>query len=195
MIVVKNNERKWRKKVQKEATNRTGRSADSQLCIHTDRQGKEKENRVNAKAEGIKKTRCSKKHAKTFVPSATAVLFSFPFSCGRTLVSVHCKECLWKQSFNTTTISGRHKEKVTREVLEAFYIHGGGRNCISAASVALSNKELEFPRPEISWAKVCVQRCVFFLSCLSINVHSCESAPCPVRFVASFCTFRAILFY
>ncbi|KAG0419215.1 hypothetical protein HPB47_004271 [Ixodes persulcatus] len=59
-------------------------------------------------------------------------------------LSVHCKECLCEPFFSATTILGRHRDKVTREVLEAFHIHSSGKKCISAASVALSGKELEF---------------------------------------------------
>lgn len=126
--------------------------------------------RVHAKAEGIARNKCSKKHARPFVPCATGVVYSIPLSCGSTYVgqtgrclnerlrehryslgatvgghlSVHCKECLCEPFFSATTILGRHRDKVTREVLEAFHIQSRGKKCISAASVALSGKELEF---------------------------------------------------
>ncbi|XP_042149365.1 uncharacterized protein LOC121837684, partial [Ixodes scapularis] len=126
--------------------------------------------RVHAKAEGIARNKCSKKHARPFVPCATGVVYSIPLSCGSTYVgqtgrclnerlrehryslgatvgghlSVHCKECLCEPSFSATTILGRHRDKVAREVLEAFHIQRRGKKCISAASVALSGKELEF---------------------------------------------------
>ncbi|XP_040062780.1 uncharacterized protein LOC120837464, partial [Ixodes scapularis] len=129
----------------------------SQICL-----------RVNAKAEGSLKNRCSKKHAKPFVPCATGVVYNIPLSCGRSYIgqtgrclndrlrehdyslratvggnfSLHCKECLCEPSFDATTVMGRHRDKTTRKVLEAFYIHSGGASCISTPSVSLSNKEL-----------------------------------------------------
>ncbi|CAN7992159.1 unnamed protein product [Ixodes hexagonus] len=42
--------------------------------------------RVNAKTEGSTKNKCSKKHAKPFVPSDTGVVYSIPLSCGRTYI-------------------------------------------------------------------------------------------------------------
>ncbi|XP_040079191.1 uncharacterized protein LOC115318693, partial [Ixodes scapularis] len=127
-------------------------------------------NRVNAHAEGTTKPTCTKKHANEFLPCASGVVYKIPLSCGKSYIGqtgrclndrlrehdyslkatvggnlpLHCRECTCRPLFRETNILGKNKDKLTREVLEAFYILREDRNCISVESVTLTNKERKF---------------------------------------------------
>lgn len=59
-------------------------------------------------------------------------------------LATHCKECACSPLLEETSILGRHKDKLTREVLEAYYILSADEDCISVESVALTSKERDY---------------------------------------------------
>lgn len=48
------------------------------------------------------------------------------------------------KSFDETAILGKHRDKVAREVTEAFFLFNYGAQCVSNLSVALSEGEMLF---------------------------------------------------
>uniref|UniRef100_A0A147BL58 Putative tick transposon n=1 Tax=Ixodes ricinus TaxID=34613 RepID=A0A147BL58_IXORI len=114
---------------------------------------------------------CTKKHRNKFLDCSTCVVYDIPLSCGRSYVgqtgrcvnerarehasavkqtpsghlAVHCARCPCTPMFTNTAILGRHSEKTTREVHEAFIIKTRGVDkCVSEPSVALLDKEILF---------------------------------------------------
>lgn len=133
--------------------------------------------RINSKAEELPKSRCKKKRAKPFVSCTSGVIYRILHSCGKIYIgqrgrclndrfrehdyalrstvggylSVHCGTCKCRTSFDGTTILGKHRDKVTREIMEAFHITKCGPSCVSMPSVALSEQEMCFLNKKGVW--------------------------------------------
>uniref|UniRef100_A0A6M2CSQ5 Putative tick transposon n=1 Tax=Rhipicephalus microplus TaxID=6941 RepID=A0A6M2CSQ5_RHIMP len=56
----------------------------------------------------------------------------------------HCLECGCSPLFSETKILASHRDKMTREVIEAFHIAKRKDYCISQASITLSDCEVGF---------------------------------------------------
>ena len=120
---------------------------------------------------GQRRSGCGKKHAETFLKCATGVVYQIPLTCGRSYVGqtgrcvnervgehatsitrreganlpAHCSSCMGCEPvFTKVKILGRSKERVGRELLEAFYIKELGDNCVSDTSVTLYSAERNF---------------------------------------------------
>lgn len=124
--------------------------------------------RVNSRA-GRKNT-CTTKHRKPFVPCTAGVVYVISLTCGKKYVGqtgrclnerlkehyynvntavqghlgIHCRDCGCVPVFNKCEIIYRHREQLTREIVEAEQIQRLGELCISVPSVALSNNELRY---------------------------------------------------
>ena len=59
-------------------------------------------------------------------------------------LAVHCSRCSCVPSFDNTKILAKYKNKVSRELHEAFEIRSRGEKCISDTSLALSKDEFEY---------------------------------------------------
>ncbi|XP_042145540.1 uncharacterized protein LOC121835424 [Ixodes scapularis] len=126
--------------------------------------------------ESIK--RCSIKHAHQTVPCEEGVVYSIPLSCGDRYIGqtgrclntrlrehvlevsrasddtfhpivVHqrlCTNC--EARFQDTCTIGRHKNKLGREIIEAYKIAHDDHN-IAAPSLALSRNEINYLKPEL----------------------------------------------
>lgn len=119
-----------------------------------------------------KRQGCTTKHATRFVTCKIGVVYSIPLSCGKCYVGQtgrclndrlrehraavsslaagghladHCKRCPGCiPAFGATRVLGSGRDRVKREITEAFHIHREADNCISVASIALTKKELSF---------------------------------------------------
>lgn len=116
---------------------------------------------------------CLKGHTTPYVGCATGVVYMIPLVCGKVYIGQtgrcvndrlrehqlsikngtgshlphHCKNCenkSCKPQLEKTTVLGRSKEKVARELIEAFHIRKNGDNCVSEASLSLYCSEYEF---------------------------------------------------
>uniref|UniRef100_A0A6M2CNN5 Putative tick transposon n=1 Tax=Rhipicephalus microplus TaxID=6941 RepID=A0A6M2CNN5_RHIMP len=113
---------------------------------------------------------CRMKHSKKFVDCAMAVVYMTPFSCGKVYIgqsgrcvnvrlrehdsslksvgashlAAHCRECGCYPLFQDTEVVFRSKNKLTRELTEAFHIRKRGEQCVSQPSVLLHDKEFVF---------------------------------------------------
>ncbi|CAN8002302.1 unnamed protein product, partial [Ixodes hexagonus] len=122
---------------------------------------------------GRPSVQCDIKHRTPYVACASGVVYQIPLSCGRVYIgqtgrcvnirarehslslrsspsghlAVHCSRCGCSPSFHDIRILSRHKNKLAREIDEAFFIatHGAD-SCVSAPSVALVGDEVEFIR-------------------------------------------------
>ena len=86
--------------------------------------------------EGIYRTRCVNVRLKEHLSSLTA--------SGGLHLPAHCRECGCQPMAQETTCLYRHRDKCTREVMEAFYIEREGEGCVSKPSVALGEKEVRY---------------------------------------------------
>lgn len=118
-----------------------------------------------------KKAECEKRHTNNFGRCAVGVVYQIPLSCTRVYIgqtgrcvqdrlrehhaslnaspsgnlAVHVSRCGCRPDFTTVQILGKFKEKVTREILEAFCIHETGSDkCISSPSIHLSDQEIRY---------------------------------------------------
>ncbi|CAN8014869.1 unnamed protein product [Ixodes persulcatus] len=132
--------------------------------------------RIGAGIVGRFSAKCTKAHRKPFVPCVSCVVYKIPLSCNRCyvgqtgrclndrlrehsyslgatvggLLPVHCKDCKCRPDFCRVTVLGAHKDRVTREIIEAFHILCHGHSCVSEPSLALSAKEISFLRQNMS---------------------------------------------
>lgn len=111
------------------------------------------------------------KHVNKYVECAVGVVYKIPLGCGKVYIGqtgrclnerlrehalslrsttgahlhIHCRDCRCIPNFQGTTIVGRGKEKVAREVLEAYMIKKECPDkCISQPSLFLHKKEVDF---------------------------------------------------
>ncbi|CAN7942713.1 unnamed protein product [Ixodes hexagonus] len=132
--------------------------------------------RVGAGADGRSKAKCSKAHRKPFVTCVSGVVYRIPLSCDRCyvgqtgrclndrlrehsyslsatvggLLPIHCRDCKCRPDFGRVTILGKQKDRVTREIIEAFHIACHGGSCVSEPSLTLSGEEMSFLRENMS---------------------------------------------
>lgn len=122
-------------------------------------------------ADGNKKEGCAKRHGERFVDCEEGIVYSLPLSCGKRYIgqsgrcindrlrehknlvgktaisghlSMHCRTCACEPLFGQCSVIGKEKDKLTREVIEAYEIDRQKDSCVSAPSVTLSTKEIEF---------------------------------------------------
>ena len=117
---------------------------------------------------------CTKKHRAPFQDCEVGVVYSIPLSCGKRyigqtgrcinerfrehasnvtkeqggLLALHCKDCTCKPLLQEADVVCNHRNKYVREIIEAEMIQRLGDNCVSSASIFLSNKELQFLRSD-----------------------------------------------
>lgn len=113
---------------------------------------------------------CMKNHKVHFVSCILQVVYHLPLSCGKTYVgqtgrclndrlrehkqslqtttgshlAIHCRTCGCDPDFCATTVLASHKEKTTREIVEAFWIRKLESKCVSQPSLTLQDSEYEF---------------------------------------------------
>lgn len=123
-------------------------------------------------------TQCNKKHGQQFVKCKKEVVYSIPFSCGGEYIgqtgrclndrlrehsrevseppddSMHpivahrktCGGC--SPRYEGTRVLGGHRQRFGREVAESYAIKSSITN-VASASLALSDREMKFLRPEL----------------------------------------------
>lgn len=117
-----------------------------------------------------KPDKCSVRHSNQYVNCCSGVVYVIPFTCGKVYVgqsgrcinvrlrehalslksspsghlALHVRDCGCAPLLSGTTILTRSPDKRTREILEAEVIETKGDDCISAPSVTLSSKELDY---------------------------------------------------
>lgn len=113
---------------------------------------------------------CGVKHVSPFTMCRKGVVYRVPLSCGKFYVGqtgrclnvrlfehrnligsdsrdnlpAHCRVCKCQPLFHNTTVLFHHKDKVTREVMEAFFIKSHDVGCVSDPSVALLDREYRY---------------------------------------------------
>ncbi|CAN8029037.1 unnamed protein product, partial [Ixodes persulcatus] len=113
---------------------------------------------------------CTTKHRNRYVTCAEGVVYSLPLSCGRRYVGqtgrclndglrehsynvtsmvsghlgIHCRDCSCQPQFQQCEVVKRHRDQLTREILEALEIERLGVMCVSSPSVASSRKDINF---------------------------------------------------
>ncbi|KAM7300930.1 hypothetical protein ISCGN_016507 [Ixodes scapularis] len=118
-------------------------------------------------------TACSTRHRDRFVRCSEGVVYSLPLTCGRRYVGqtgrclndrlrehaysvsttvsghlgIHCRDCGCLPDFQRCKVVKRHRDQLTREILEAVEIARLGAARVSSPSVALSGKEMNFLVP------------------------------------------------
>lgn len=114
--------------------------------------------------------RCTTKHRSQFVECVDEVVYSVPLTCGKRYIgqtgrclnerlkehhynvtrllsghlAIHCRDCGCKPIFEQTSVVRRCRDKTAREIIEAREIDKAGSLCVSAPSILLTKKELEF---------------------------------------------------
>uniref|UniRef100_A0A6M2CYP7 Putative tick transposon ovary overexpressed n=1 Tax=Rhipicephalus microplus TaxID=6941 RepID=A0A6M2CYP7_RHIMP len=117
-----------------------------------------------------KKGKCTMRHGIRFVSCVKGVVYETPFSCGHVYVgqsgrclnirlrehhsslkgtptshlALHCRQCGCTPMFDQTAVLFRHREQLTRELVEACFIRKRGEKCVSHPSVLLHDKEFSF---------------------------------------------------
>lgn len=117
-----------------------------------------------------KPDKCGVRRCNKYVNCCSGVVYLIPFTCGKVYVgqsgrcinvrlrehalslksspsghlALHVRDCRCAPLLSSTRILKRRPEKRTREILEAEVIATKGDACISAPSVTLSSKELEY---------------------------------------------------
>lgn len=110
------------------------------------------------------------KHGMQFVSCVKGVVYEIPFSCGHVYVgqtgrclnirlrehhsslkgapsthlALHSRQCGCSPMWKETSVLFRHRERVTREITEAYVIERQGSKCVSQPSLLLHQKELSF---------------------------------------------------
>lgn len=105
---------------------------------------------------------CSVKHENQSVECVGGVVYSVPLSCGKTYVGqtgrclnkrlkehnynvrkaisghlgIHCRDCSGCTVFHRTQVIAKHKDRITREIIEAAEIDRRKENCVSVPSVS-----------------------------------------------------------
>lgn len=117
-----------------------------------------------------RRNECGQRHKQTYIPCQSQVIYEIPFTCGRVYVgqsgrcvntrlrehaaslnstpsghlAVHVRDCHCKPKLTETRILRRYREKTSREIYEAMTIKEKENSCVSAPSVALTEKELNY---------------------------------------------------
>ena len=102
--------------------------------------------------------------------AAVGVVYLLPLTCGRVYIgqtdrciktrlnehlkslenknhshlAEHCRNCQCHPVWCDTNILFYHKDKITREIVEAFHIRRCADKCVSNPSIALTDKEFTF---------------------------------------------------
>ena len=113
---------------------------------------------------------CSVKHRNMFVKCVKGVVYMTPFSCGKVYIGQsgrcvndrlrehhasvkasgnshladHCRNCGCYPVFKETEIIFRHKDQLTREIVESYHIRKRGHDCVSQATIVLHDKEYAY---------------------------------------------------
>lgn len=113
---------------------------------------------------------CVTQHRNKFTMCVFNVVYSIPLSCGRRYIGQtgrcfnerarehnlnvrnqtggflgeHCKRCGCTPDFQRTQFLKKAKDKTEREIMEAFFIHKAGDNCVSRPSIVLSDAEIDY---------------------------------------------------
>lgn len=129
----------------------------SGLCAATDPKNKRKITR-------------DKKHENMFVKCTTGVIDEIPLTCRRVCIgqawrcvnqrlrehkytcavspaghlAIHCSRCECRPVCEGTKIVGSGKDKDVREIVEASHIKDKAQDCISEASITLSERECDY---------------------------------------------------
>ena len=59
-------------------------------------------------------------------------------------LGIHCRDCGCKPEFEKCAVVAKHREQLTREIIEANQIQQLGDLCVSMPSVALTKKEIAY---------------------------------------------------
>ncbi|XP_077514106.1 uncharacterized protein LOC144124980 [Amblyomma americanum] len=120
--------------------------------------------------ERPQKMQCTIKHREKFVKCTEGIVYDIPLSCGKRYVgqsgrclnerlrehnnnlrtltgsnlALHCKECGCVPYLDKCSIFARHRDQLTREVIEAARIAALQDKCVSKPSISLSKRELAF---------------------------------------------------
>ena len=128
--------------------------------------------RVHKSSSGLRKTCsfCPEKRKNRYVQCKSCVVYKLPLSCGGVYIGqtgrcinvrlrehltsltaagglhlpAHCRECGCQPMADKATCLFGHRDKCTREVMEAFFIEREGERCVSKPSVALGEKEVRY---------------------------------------------------
>lgn len=113
---------------------------------------------------------CGTKHKTKYAECAVGVVYEIPLSCGSVYIdqtgrcvndrarehasamraspsgnlAVHCSRCPCSPVLHDVKVLAKYKDKICREVHEAFEIRAKGDECVSEPSLALSGKEFDF---------------------------------------------------
>ncbi|XP_075737707.1 uncharacterized protein LOC142777277 [Rhipicephalus microplus] len=113
---------------------------------------------------------CSVAHRTRYIPCAVGVVYLIPLTCGCIYVGqtgrcindrlrehrnnvhnvvqghlgIHCRDCGCTPLFDQCSILARHRDQLTREIIEAEKIHLLGDKCVSTSSIALSQAERDY---------------------------------------------------
>ncbi|CAN7938449.1 unnamed protein product, partial [Ixodes hexagonus] len=105
-----------------------------------------------------------------FVSCTKGVVYQIPFSCGKIYIgqtgrwlnvrlrehrsslaatacshlALHCRDCFCQPLLEKAVVLFRHKDQKAREIVEALNIRKGGSSCVSQASLALLDSEVEY---------------------------------------------------
>lgn len=113
---------------------------------------------------------CDIKHRDKLVDCGRGVVYHIPLSCGKCYVgqtgrcvnnrlldhkaslrgtpcsnlSLHCRECGCAPLLSEAKVLSRLKEKVAREIEEAFFINRSGEACVARPSITLHATEVDY---------------------------------------------------
>uniref|UniRef100_A0A224Z1G1 Tick transposon n=1 Tax=Rhipicephalus zambeziensis TaxID=60191 RepID=A0A224Z1G1_9ACAR len=113
---------------------------------------------------------CPEKRKNRYVQCKSCVVYKLPLSCGGVYIGqtgrcinvrlrehltsltaagglhlpAHCRVCGCQPMADEATCLFGHRDKCTREVMEAFFIEREGERCVSKPSVALGEKEVRY---------------------------------------------------
>lgn len=154
------------------------------------------------------KTECGVKHKHKFIECKVFVIYRIPLFCGKCYVgqtsrcvnvwlrehdnkteklppdgflSFHTQSYGCRPKINRTIISGCHKDKITRLIVEAEGVDALGDICISKPSVSLSTEEFGFLRK--CWQSVTV--CLLLVMMLFYRWLPCAYLLLPPRDLCS----------
>lgn len=117
-----------------------------------------------------KRSVCNKRHAKVFTECTSGVVYEIPLTCGSVYIGqtgrcfnerarehslavrtntgghldFHCRRCGCMPSFEDTVFLSKSRNKLQREVVEAYFINKKSDHCVSMPSLTLLQKELQF---------------------------------------------------
>lgn len=120
---------------------------------------------------------CRVSHRTVFVPCVTGVVYRLPLSCGKVYIgqsgrclndrlrehrrnveggkegwlALHCRDCACRPIFTDCVVLGKSKDRLTREIMEAYVIADKGTDCVSTPSIALTDRERSFLAASGRW--------------------------------------------